>query len=98
MQYISQNPDASLNPTLRVATELTRAVNYFFALSRERAWRRIEAVLEQVRLPASYLRRFPDELSGGERQRIAIARAFLAEPDILVCDEILSALDVTTQA
>lgn len=98
IQYIFQNPDASLNPRARIGEAIARPLVHFFG--REAAKAREEAgdALRDVRLEESYAVRFPDQLSGGERQRVAIARALAAKPALLLCDEILSALDVSVQA
>ena len=98
IQYIFQNPDASLNPRARVRTALARPIVKFFAAPRSEIDSRVEAALDDVRLPESYAARYPDQLSGGERQRVALARALAAKPDLLLCDEVLSALDVSVQA
>ena len=98
IQYIFQNPDASLNPRARIRTILARPLELFTDFGRAAIERKVIAALEDVRLDASYASRFPDQLSGGERQRVAIARALVADPRLLLCDEILSALDVSVQA
>jgi peptide/nickel transport system ATP-binding protein len=98
VQYIFQNPDASLNPRATIGRSLARPLAFFFPEQSEAEARKIVAALGEVRLDAGYAARYPDQLSGGERQRVAIARALVAEPDLLLCDEVLSALDVSVQA
>ena len=98
IQYVFQNPDASLNPRKRVGSILSRPLEMFFDLDRAGVQRRVADALHDVRLEGGYAGRFPDQLSGGERQRIAIARALVAEPSLMLCDEVLSALDVSVQA
>jgi peptide/nickel transport system ATP-binding protein len=98
IQLVFQNPYDSLNPRHRVRDAVARPAIVLRDRSRREAEAEVGELLEQVRLPARVASRFPDELSGGERQRVAIARALAARPDILVCDEITSALDVSVQA
>ena len=99
MQIIFQDPYASLNPRLRVADILAEGMRSLGVgkSDAERATR-IDALLEQVGLPAGARGRYPHEFSGGQRQRIAIARALAVEPKLIVCDEPTSALDVSVQA
>jgi peptide/nickel transport system ATP-binding protein len=98
IQIVFQNPYESLNPRHRVADEIERPLRVLRRLSQADARREVGDLLERVRLPARVMNRFPGELSGGERQRVAIARALAAKPDLLVCDEVTSALDVSVQA
>jgi peptide/nickel transport system ATP-binding protein len=98
VQLILQNPDASLNPRQRVRDVIGRPLEFFFGYRGGEVRRRVGQLLEDIRLDRSYADRYPDELSGGERQRVAIARALAASPELLLCDEVLSALDVSVQA
>jgi peptide/nickel transport system ATP-binding protein len=98
IQYIFQNPDASLNPRVPIGSILARPIQMFFNLARRDVDKRVTMALEDVRLSAGYADRYSDQLSGGERQRVAIARALVAQSKLLLCDEILSGLDVSVQA
>ena len=98
IQIVFQNPFESLNPRHRVGASIERPLRILRRLSRADAAGEVTTLLERVRLPARVADRYPVELSGGERQRVAIARALAAKPDLLVCDEVTSALDVSVQA
>ena len=98
VQMIFQNADASLNPRQTIGEILAAPLRLYFSLTKDQSRERAKALLEQVRLPSSYLDRFPGQLSGGEKQRVGVARAFAANPDVTLCDEVTSALDVSVQA
>ena len=98
IQYVFQNPDASLNPRMQIGRILARPLELLGDVEKEDIPPRVATALEDVRLDPGYAGRYPDQLSGGERQRVAIARALIVRPVLLLCDEILSALDVSVQA
>lgn len=98
IQMIFQNPDDSLNPRQSVGEILAQPLRLYFGLTDKALRDRTVELLDTVRLGAHYLDRRPGQLSGGEKQRVAVARAFAAEPEIVLCDEITSALDVSVQA
>jgi len=98
LQYVFQNPYASLNPRHTVARIVASPLYIFQRLSRRDVDRQVAAALERVTLPRGVAEKYPDQLSGGERQRVAIARALVCDPQVLICDEVTSALDVSVQA
>lgn len=98
IQIVFQDPLSSLNPRRRIDSILMRPLQIFFGMSGRVARDRAVELLEDMELSTDLLKRFPRQLSGGQQQRVAIARAFTAKPDLILCDEVTSALDVSVQA
>jgi peptide/nickel transport system ATP-binding protein len=93
MQMIYQMPDVALNPSQTLYEIIGRPVRFYFGRPREQVRARVLELLRLMDLPAHYIDRKPPELSGGQKQRVGIARALAAEPDLIICDEVTSALD-----
>jgi len=93
IQMIYQMPDVALNPRQKISEIIGRPLEFYLGLKGHERTTAINRLLEQIELPADYAGRYPAQLSGGEKQRICIARALAAEPDLIICDEVTSALD-----
>jgi peptide/nickel transport system ATP-binding protein len=99
VQVVFQDPFSSLNPRMKVRDILAEPIlNFGLAKGRREVTERVEALMDKVRLPRDSIYRFPHEFSGGQRQRIGIARALAPGADLIICDEAVSALDVSVKA
>jgi peptide/nickel transport system ATP-binding protein len=98
LQMVFQNPDSTLNPSFPVGKQIARPIRRFNTVSRKHIRGEVERLLRSVKLANYYYDRFPRQLSGGEKQRVGIARALASRPDLVICDEPVSALDVSVQA
>ena len=92
VQFVFQMADTALNPKQRIDDIIGRPIEFYLSLKGEEKRRRIVELLRLVELPAEFAGRYPDELSGGQKQRVNLARALAADPEVLLCDEVTSAL------
>ncbi len=98
LQMVFQNPDSTMNPSYTVGQQIGRPLRRFATVPSDQVREEVVRLLNAVRLDGSYYERLPRQLSGGEKQRVGIARAFASRPDLVLCDEPVSALDVSVQA
>ncbi len=98
LQMVFQNPDSTMNPSYTVGTQIGRPMERFGTVPKDQIRSEVIKLLESMRLGENYYDRLPRQLSGGEKQRIGIARALASRPDLVLCDEPVSALDVSVQA
>lgn len=98
LQMVFQNPDSTMNPSYSVGQQIGRPLQRFRTVPAGRVREEVMRLLNAVRLDGSYYDRLPRQLSGGEKQRVGIARAFASRPEMVLCDEPVSALDVSVQA
>jgi peptide/nickel transport system ATP-binding protein len=98
LQMVFQNPDSTMNPSYTVGQQIGRPMERFGTVPKNQIRSEVIKLLEAMRLGANYYDRLPRQLSGGEKQRVGIARALASRPDLVLCDEPVSALDVSVQA